>query len=168
MTTADIIDAILKREGGYTDHPVDRGGPTNWGVTLDTLEHYRGSMVTAQDVRDMTETEARAIYEKLYVIEPGFVLIPDDRLRVLIVDIGVNMGTGTATKMLQKSLEVPVDGILGPKTLAALDDTNVQRVYLGVCAERVRKYGRIISADHSQAVFAAGWMNRVAEFIEGA
>lgn len=36
MTKDEIFAAILSREGGYVDHPDDRGGPTHWGITLTT------------------------------------------------------------------------------------------------------------------------------------
>lgn len=168
MTDEQIIDDVLLREGGYVDHPADHGGPTNFGVTLSTLGAWRGKPVTADDVRSLTEGEARDIYREMYVHRPGFNRIADDRLRSLVIDAAVNHGAKRAVKLLQAALKITVDGTLGPETIKALFATEAKSLYLGLCAERVRFYGRILSADHSQVVFASGWMNRMADFIEAA
>jgi lysozyme family protein len=82
------------------------------------------------------------------------------------VDFGVNSGPHTAVAWLQKSLGVTPDGVIGLKTLGALDTADVSRVYLKLCAGRMRFLGRLITNNPSQAVFAAGWMDRVASFVE--
>jgi lysozyme family protein len=69
-------------------------------------------------------------------------------------------------KMLQLVLGVIPDGVIGPTTIKALFAADANKLYLGVCAERARLYGNIISGNHSQAVFAKGWMSRLAAFIE--
>ena len=71
MTTEDIIDGIIKREGGYVNNPADRGGPTKFGITLKTLKAWRGSPVTAWGVEGLGEDEAREIYESEYLVKPG-------------------------------------------------------------------------------------------------
>lgn len=170
MTEDDIIDGILEREGGgkYTDKPADYGGPTRWGVTRATLQQWRGKPVSSEDVAALTELEARAIYRNLFIIRPRFDQIHDPKLRVLVIDTGVNHGPEAAVAMLQRALGVPDDGVFGPKTWAALSAATPARVYARMCAERVRSYGRLITRKPSQAVFAAGWANRVAAFIEQA
>ena len=168
MKDDEIISAILRREGGYVDHPADRGGPTKYGITLKTLESWRGRKLTAQDVRDLTIEEARRIYRLRFIVGPGLHRVSDGRLRALLVDAAVNHGPKRAVQLLQRVLGVTADGILGPRTLAALRRLDARRAYLGVCAERVRLYGRLIARDSSQAVFARGWLNRAAELIEEA
>jgi len=168
MKDDEIISAILRREGGYVDHPTDRGGPTKYGITLRTLETWRGRKLTPRDVRALTIEEARRIYRQQFIVGPGLHRISDGRLRALLVDAAVNHGPRRAIQLLQRMLGVTGDGILGPRTLAALRRMDARRVYLGVCAERVRFYGRLIGRDSSQAVFARGWLNRAAELIEDA
>ena len=46
MTAEKIIEGILGKEGGYVDHPSDKGGPTRWGITQTTARAhgYTGDM----------------------------------------------------------------------------------------------------------------------------
>lgn len=165
MSEDDIISAILAREGGFVDHPADKGGPTHFGVTMPALAEFRRHGVTRDDIVNLTEAEARNLYRQEFIVEPGFSLIPDDQLRALVIDCGVNHGPYRAKTLLQKALGVEPDGVFGANTMAALM-ANDPQVFARLCAERARYYGRLISQDHSQAVFASGWMNRLAEFVE--
>ncbi len=120
MSIDALIDDILVREGGFVDHPADRGGPTHYGITQATLSRWRQQPVTVQDVQALTLEEARAIYRHDYIERPGFLRIPDERLRALLVDWGVHSGPQTAIRALQRVLGVRLDGVLGPQTLASL------------------------------------------------
>lgn len=162
----EIITDVLKAEGWdrYTDHPADRGGPTKWGITLRAWGEYLGQEMTPADVRAITETGAREFYRKRYVVDPHFHHLPA-KLMALIVDCGVNHGTRCATKWLQRAVGVKQDGILGPITLAKVQAAEPFRTYVLVCAFRIKLYGRLVSRDHSQAVFAAGWNNRAAKWL---
>src|SRR5690606_13690489 len=64
-----ILDEIIRREGGYVNHPADRGGPTNFGITAQTLGSWRklGRPATAAEVQALKEPEARAIYRQQYI-----------------------------------------------------------------------------------------------------
>ncbi len=159
------IDDAIKREGGSVDHPSDRGGPTKYGITRATLEMIRGRPVSVEEVRNLTLAEAEQIYEDIYIRRPGLNHIEDQGLFLLLFDSAVQHGSRTAVRFLQEALGVPADGIIGPVTLGALHGRDLSMVYRAVLRERMRFYGRIISRDPSQAVFAAGWMNRLAEFV---
>lgn len=169
MTDDDIIDGILEREGGFVNRREDRGGPTKFGVTIRTLSSWRGRVATVDDIAALTAEEARAIYWSQFFARPGLRGVLDVPLRALLLDCAVNHGPGDAIRWLQRALRVaPVDGVLGPQTLNALDASDKRRVYLSVCAQRVRRYGDLITRQPSQAIFASGWMNRAAGFIEAA
>ena len=166
LTENQIIDAIIAREGGYVDHPADRGGPTNFGITMTKLREWRGvQSVTANDVRTMRRGEAEQIYLSDYIRKPGFHLITDDHLRQQVIDFGVNSGPGTAARKLQKIVGVPQDGVIWPQTLNAIRRMGAAKVNNLLMAERIRFYGRIVSGDHSQAAFINGWLNRALEFL---
>ena len=164
----EALDGILAREGGYVDHPADGGGPTKFGITAATLGAWRqlGRTATPAEVEQLHESEARAIYRHEYIVRPGLDAIENPVLFAAVLDIAVNHGPTRAVRFLQHALGVKVDGTIGRFTRAALAAEDLRLVYRKVVAERAREYGRIISSDHKQAVFAAGWMNRLASFIE--
>jgi lysozyme family protein len=161
-----IINDLLLKEGGFVDHPADKGGPTNHGVTMATLALWRGKDITVEDVKLLTQDEARAIYRQKYIIEPGFFPLPDP-LRGLMVDCGVNHGPSRAIRWLQKAIGVAEDGKIGPHSEKAIANSDPGKLYRLVLADRCRFYGRLITDEPKQAVFAAGWMNRAATFIAG-
>lgn len=128
-TVASIITDIIKREGGYVDHPKDLGGPTNFGITQRTARVYGWK----GDVRDMQESLARDIYKHMYWVAPGFdsVAVFSKRVASELMDTGVNMGSAVAITFLQRALNVlnrserdypdlEADGLMGPQTLGAL------------------------------------------------
>lgn len=166
MSIDEILDGIIRREGGYVDHPADRGGPTNWGITQGTLSAHRGRAVTAEEVRALTRAEAMQIYRRRYVLQPRLAEVPGERLRELLVDWGVHSGPIIAVRGLQQALGVAVDGIIGPVTLTACHRASEGASYRKVLAARVRFLAGILQRLPGQRVFAAGWYNRVAEFIE--
>ena len=163
---ATIIEGILRREGGWVDHPADRGGPTKYGITLRTLSRWRGSRAIAEDVRALTKEQARRIYRHLYIEKHGFDRIEDPRLRELVIDCAVHHSPARAVRWLQKAVGVKVDGRCGPVTLGAANAAPAKSSRLRVLASRARSFGATITAKPSQAVFAKGWMARLAKFIE--
>lgn len=169
ITDDDIIDGILEREGAFVDRPEDRGGPTKFGVTARTLSTWRGRVVTAADVAALTPEEARQILRQLYLERPGLQAVADGPLRGLLVDCAVNHGPDDAIRWLQRALKLDqVDGMLGSRTRDALAAADPRRVYLSICAQRIRRYGDLITRRPGQAIFASGWMNRAAGFLETA
>lgn len=130
MKTIDnIIDDILRVEGGYKDDTRDSGGATCWGCTeaVARAAGYAGAMQL------LPKEKARDIYFRQYVSGPNFddVLSVSAAIAAELVDTGVNMGTGTATQFLQQALnafneqgkrypDLKVDGQLGLGTISAL------------------------------------------------
>lgn len=171
MNVDALIDDVLRREGGYVNHAADRGGPTNYGITQATLSSWLKRPATISDVMSMPEATARDIYKANYFLAPGYDAISDAALQALMFDFAVNSGPGAATKALQTALQKmglypgTIDGAIGPQTRQALRGvTNWPELYFRVKCERYELYLRFIGRDPSQAVFAAGWANRMDEF----
>lgn len=167
MTVDRIITNVLRREGGYVDDQVDRGGATKFGVTAATLGAWRrlGRHATRAEVAALTEDEAREIYRQRYVVDPGFERIADGALRAQLVDDGVLSGPATAIMALQRVLGVNVDGKLGPQTLAKLEMSDKAWVRRALLKDRALRFARIVQRDPTQSRFLVGWLTRALEFL---
>lgn len=165
-----FIDPLIGREGGYSDHPADRGGPTRWGITQTTARRYgyTGAMSA------LPREEAVRIYRERYWREPGFnwVATRSEKVAEELLDTGVNMGPAVAVLLLQRALNVlyagdPIkaDGDIGPATLGRL------RAYLdarpndgeGILLKALNvlqgeRYIHLAEANPSQRAFINGWL----------
>ena len=102
MTADQIIEGILGKEGGYVDHPSDKGGPTRWGITQTTARAhgYTG------DMRNLPRETAKQILLSDYWTGPRFdqVAALSTLLADELCDTGVNMGPSVASKFFQRWL----------------------------------------------------------------
>ena len=112
-----------------TNDPDDPGGLTKFGVSKTNHPNV--------DVANLTLDGAKAIYRKGYWDAIKGDQIASGRVAIKFFDMAVNMGTKRATKMVQEALgdmgrSVAVDGVMGPKTLEALNgvDDDVLFVFL--------------------------------------
>jgi len=131
-TVDQIINDIIQKEGGWVDHPDDRGGPTNWGITIAVFREVRPA-ATVEQLRALTRAEAFEIYRSKYYTAPRFDLIfaVSPRIAAELTDTGVNMGVAVASRFLQRALnlfndsgriypDLTVDGRVGKITANAL------------------------------------------------
>lgn len=174
MNIDDLIDEVIGREGGYTNNKADRGGATRWGIT----EKVARANGYAGDMRALPREAAATIYRRLYWQKPGY-----DRVatRVPLVaaelfDTGVNMGPKVATGFLQRALnalnrgasdypDIAADGLIGPRTLSALDGFVAKR---GAAGERVlvkalealqgARYMALAESRPANEAFLYGWL----------
>ena len=174
-----LIDGLIEREGGYVDHPSDKGGPTCFGITeaVARAHGYAGPM------RKLPRDEAAAIYRRLYWLRPRFdqVAMRSARIAAELFDTGVNMGPAVATTFLQRALtalnrsgkdypDLTPDGRIGPLTLHALDaflaargkrggETVLLRALEALQGER---YLRLAERRPANEAFLYGWLaNRI-------
>jgi lysozyme family protein len=162
----DYIDRLLTREGGFVNSPVDRGGPTNWGITKLTLSKFRGTIVTLDDVKGLSKDEARTIYQVLYV-EPYKLNLLPPMIQDVMLDFIVMSGPLTAVGALQEILHVPVDHQIGALTIAAAFGAQQIALLTYLCRWRALMLSRIVKRDVSQVVFLSGWLSRVLSFLPG-
>lgn len=172
------IDKLLKEiiavEGGYSNDPKDRGGETNYGITIATARAagYTGNM------KDMPVNVALDIYKKQYYYAPKLDKIEklSEAISAELFDTGVNQGVGTAGKYLQRVLnslnnqqklypDLTVDGGIGDRTIAALDawlkakGANGEKVVVNAlnCLQGAR-YIEIAEKNPTQETFVYGWL----------
>jgi len=115
-----LIEDLINLEGGYVNHPADKGGPTKYGITLKTLSDFRGNDLEDSDVKLLSKSAAATIYKQVYYLAPGIDGLPD-LVQAVTFDMAVNMGPVAAVKLLQRVIHklgtpVSVDGHIGPRT----------------------------------------------------
>jgi lysozyme family protein len=154
----EAIRRLLANEGGYSNHPSDPGGPTNFGITLGDYRKYVKADATAADVRAMQVGEAKAIYRSKYweAMRADELLAGVD---YCMFDYAVNSGTGRAPKVLQRVLGVPVTGRVDDATLAVARERDARALIQAICDERMR----FLQSLKTWPVFGRGWTKRVAE-----
>lgn len=153
---AACVAEVLKHEGGYVDHPRDPGGATNRGITLATLADWRGRPVTKEEVRLLTEKEAREIYRAKYWNAIQGDALPGG-VDMAVFDFAVNSGPGRAARVLQWQIGVPADGAIGPQTLAAVRKVNAGRLAGDLCRARLAWMRGL----ETWPTFGKGWEARV-------
>lgn len=178
MDIDNLIEELIDREGGYVNHPADRGGPTAFGITeaVARANGYRA------DLRHLPRAVAAGIYRRIYWLKPRFAQVAEKapRIGAELLDTGVNMGPKVAATFLQRSLnalnrgaadyaDIAVDGLIGPATLAAL--TGFLR-HRGAAGEAVllkamealqgERYLRLAEKRPANEAFLYGWLaNRI-------
>ncbi len=162
----EAIKGVLEIEGGYVNHPNDKGGPTNFGITQATLSAFRGKSVSVEDVKNLTIFEAKQIYKKNYWDAANLDKFDSQLIADVVFDQGVNRGVSTAVKNLQESYnatsrtKLAIDGKVGPKTLAAVNSTNELILAASFLKDAQLDYATIVANNPSQRVFIRGWINR--------
>lgn len=161
MTYEDCLKKILVYEGGFSNHPLDKGGATNLGVTQHVYDKYRDNInLPRRSVRDIERSEIFVIYWKGYWVPPKCGELPTP-LNLFVFDCSVLQGPSRAIKILQGILGVDVDGIIGSKTLEAIKKMDTKSVCLSYLSARGKHFDDIVRNDKDQVVFLKGWMNRL-------
>ena len=155
-TFEDIIESVLKHEGGYVNDPRDRGGETNFGITKKFYPNV--------DIKNLTKEQAKKIYHQDYWRPAKCDEVPP-HLRHIYFDMCVNFGRSGAVKVLQQAAnsknrnKIEVDGGIGPNTLNAIQNISLDRVR----AYRVLRFANIVIDKPKQEKFWVGWFRRALE-----
>lgn len=150
------VSVVLQHEGGFVLHPSDPGGATNFGITRATLARARRHPVSVEDVRALTREEAVAIYRRLYWDALHAKDLPRG-LDLAVFDLAVHSGPLRAVRMLQATLGVEADGIVGPVTLKAAGQADVPKAIARLTRMRLRFLRRL----GAWPAFGRGWRRRV-------
>ena len=162
MRFEDCLARILKHEGGYVNDPLDSGGRTNLGVTQRVWEEFVGHPVTEADMKALTPQKVGPMY-KLKYWNPSYCEVLPKGLDYVVFDFAVNAGTGRSVKTLQQAIGCVADGVIGPKTMAAINDANPKDLITKFSDARADFYQGIVARKPDQARFIKGWLNRVEE-----
>ena len=146
----EMLDFIIRHEGGLVDHPKDPGGLTKYGISL------RACPWLGRDgVKALSEEQAGMIYRRLYfdavrASEYG------PSLALVAFDCAVNQGVGFCSRALQKAVRVAPDGVIGPQTLRACRIAGLPEVER-LLLIRLDRYMQ----NPNFSTFGLGWMRRL-------
>lgn len=163
---APILKHTLQWEGGFVNHPNDRGGATNKGVTLRTYRAYFGNHKTVDDLKKITDEEVYQIAYNGYWAEIRGWDIDCQSVADILFQGCWGSGCRTAIRMMQRILGVKADGICGTLTIKALNSYPDQReLFERYWKTRYDYFHRIVEKNPSQKVFLKGWINRLNSYV---
>ncbi|MFZ6653781.1 glycoside hydrolase family 108 protein [Undibacterium sp. TJN19] len=143
------IAPLFKNEGGLSNHPLDSGKLTKFGISQRSYPQL--------NIAALTEVQAKALYKRDFWDANKL-----DQLPLAVAfeffDCAVNCGAGTAARILQRALGVADDGIVGAITLAAVNKIHPDKLAKRMLAHRIRFYTKLAN----WPTFGAGWVNRLA------
>ena len=143
----DAVSLVLDLEGVPTNDPNDSGGLTKFGVSQAAFPDI--------NVAGLTMAGAKDIYRSRFWAPLKCDELPGP-LALVVFDSSVNQGVGAAAKMLQESLRTPVDGVIGPETLAAAKVSGRETV-LKFTAKRLERYNYAVKVRPTNEKFIGGW-----------
>lgn len=167
------LKLTLEVEGmEFTITPGDLGGPTKMGITQAVFnEARRKGIVKCVGLGDLTISDARNIYFELYWRPARCGQIINFKVAAEVFDTAVNMGVGSAIKILQRSLnylgeKLKVDGIIGPATIERANAwclKDPRALYICLNGFQFMRYVEISTADPEHA-FPRGWTKRIQDY----
>jgi lysozyme family protein len=173
---ADNLTHILRYEGGYSNDKDDPGGSTNFGITQKTYDaHNTGK--AQKDVKAITAEEVKEIYEKDYWFASKCHKIVKTHPNTTLChfDCAVNQGVGAANHLIQRAVNkalvaavIVEDGIIGEKTLLAVDRTFDNHLLKHYLALRKDRYATLIHSRPVMGKFRASWYHRLNDIAKQA
>lgn len=157
-TSFDVaLIRLLADEGGYTNHPSDPGGPTNFGITIaDARQHWKAN-ITSDDLRKMSLSIAKIIYRSKYWDAQRCDDLPAG-VDYAVFDYGVNSGIGRSGKVLRRKLGLSdKTSVVNDEVIATALKANSAKLVRAICDERLA----FLKSLKTWPVFGVGWGRRV-------
>lgn len=147
--------ALIGHEGGHVNDPKDRGGETKYGISKRSYPHL--------DIASLTLDDARKLYRRDYWGPAGCDSVPDS-IRFDLFDMAVNSGVKKAVETLQKAVGETADGVLGPRTLLAIQSMPALRLVMRFNGHRLD----YMTSAVTWPAHGKGWVRRVAANLKAA
>lgn len=155
-----MFNELIGSEGGYSDNPKDAGnwtgGKQGLGVLKGTKYGVSAAAYPNLDIKNLTLADAKYIFRRDYWDKCKCDLLPDC-VCVLVADFAYNSGCNRAIKILQKTLGVKTDGIIGNATLCAVNSANKNKLIEDYCDNRLE----FLQKTRDWNYYGRGWTARV-------
>lgn len=151
------------RKKGLANDPNDRGGLTMCGVTIGTYSAYckkKRKDASPEALKALKYEEWLEILKTMFWDKWKADDIADQSLANILVDWAWASGI-TGIKRPQRMIGVVADGIVGPKTITAVNSLNAQMLFAELHADRLKHFDEIVARSPSQSVYLKGWRRRV-------
>jgi lysozyme family protein len=154
------LEKLLMHEGGFVNHPEDKGGITNLGITARVWEEWVGHPVSEKEMRNLTPLMVKPLYKRKYwdaCYADGLI----SGLDYCVFDFAVNSGVGRAVKLLQSCVGATPDGSYGSITNALVKKASSEpnKIIELYSAKRLE----FLESLRTFPTFGKGWSRRVAE-----
>lgn len=158
---------LIAKKKGFSNHPNDTGGATMCGITIATYKRYcklKGKPTpTVEALKNITLDEWLDVLRTFYWDKMQADKIKNQSIANLCVDNVWGSGTGYI-KQIQLVAGTTPDGIVGAKTLAAINNANQRQLFDKLWNKRKIFYSNLTLARPSNKVFLKGWLNRLNDF----
>jgi len=162
------LQYVLESEGLFTDNPLDAGGATMKGITLETYRIYKkNTHLTPNDLEQISDMDVSTIYLNQYWNACRCSDLPSG-IDYCVFDMAINSGTGMSVKLLQKSVGTDIDGVFGSITLALTKGKDQLGLIRAFSDQKESFYRNIVAKRPSQSVFINGWLARINDVQERA
>lgn len=183
MTLNKFIDFERKWEGGLSRHTSDSAsktpcptpykGKTGWHTNAGiTYSVWRRKFGRTKDQRffEMSNEDWFTIFDSLYYSRVKATSFHSASIGFMVTTVAWGSGVRQAGLTLQRAINkkggnVVVDGIIGPKTIAAANAIAPRDLFDELVKQRSDFFHRI--AKGKNAVFLKGWLNRLNAFVKG-
>jgi len=148
----------LKHEGLIANHPLDPGGFTYTGISQNAHPNWEGWKYLTNG-NPIPESMIVSFYDSL-VWRPMMCDSLPPAIAFYLFDTACLIGTPYTIYLLQKTLNITSDGIIGPQTLHAVRNHDPKILLSKLHASRIAFHNKIVQKYPNLNVFYNGWIRR--------
>jgi lysozyme family protein len=165
------FELMIAHEGGYVNDPDDPGGETYKGVarkifskwtgwtTIDILKRQPDFPANLDKSEDLQSSVAD-FYQVNFWDKMNGDQILNQEVANSIFDFGVNAGSGTSSSLAQMVVGVKSDGIIGPDSLASINNFDPDHFLASFTVAKIARYINIVKKRPTSRKYFYGWICR--------